>query len=183
MSTIIVCASGPSLTVTDCSTALASGHPVIAVNSTWEAIPQCNHIYAGDLRWWDLYAATIPDGPELWTCNTRAATRYGLNLFDTDTRLPFNSGQRAILFAASLGARNIILLGYDCSIEHGSHWHGDHHELDNPNSGNIKRWHGEFMAVAEQFQNRVNIINSSRETSLSCFRRMPLQEALKEAKR
>lgn len=180
MHTAIICASGPSLTPVDCQTAARSGLPVIAVNSSWRAIPECTHIYAGDLRWWDVNIPALPDGPERWSCNRRAHTRYGVNLFPTDTSGTFNSGQRAILFAHWLGAVRIILLGFDCSISNGSHWHGDHTALDNPTAANVKRWHSEFARVAAQLRGSVNIINSSRQTALNCFRRLPLEAAISE---
>lgn len=104
MDAVIICASGPSLSPADCATASCSGLPVIAVNSTWRAVPDCEYIYAGDLRWWDANIDVLPSSASRWTCNYRAHKRYGINLFDTDTRWAFNSGQRSILFAASLGA-------------------------------------------------------------------------------
>lgn len=180
MHTAIICASGSSLTPVDCQIAARSGLPVIAVNSSWRAIPECTHIYAGDLRWWDVNIPALPDGPERWSCNQRAHTRYGVNLFPTDTSGTFNSGQRAILFAHWLGAMRIILLGFDCSISNGSHWHGDHTALDNPTAANVKRWHGEFARVAAQLRGSVKIINSSRQTALNCFRRLPLEAAISE---
>ncbi|MFP2422217.1 hypothetical protein ACLEXA_11845 [Pseudescherichia vulneris] len=182
MHTAIICASGPSLNHDDCVTAMNAGYPVIAVNSSWRAVPECSHIYAGDLRWWDMNIPALPAMPERWTCNRRATTRYGVNLFPTDTTGTFNSGQRAILFAHWLGAQHIILLGFDCSITNGSHWHGDHTILDNPTAANIKRWHGEFAHVAQLLHGKASIINSSRETALNCFRRLTLDEALREAK-
>ncbi|HCD3310209.1 TPA: hypothetical protein NK762_000759 [Enterobacter chengduensis] len=180
MHTAIICASGPSLTPVDCQIAARSGIPVVAVNSSWRAIPECTHIYAGDLRWWDVNIPALPDGPERWSCNRRAHTRYGVNLFPTDTSGTFNSGQRAILLAHWLGAKNVILLGFDCSISNGSHWHGDHTALDNPTAANVKRWHGEFARVAAQLRGSVQIINSSRQTALNCFRRLPLEAAISE---
>lgn len=180
MSTVVICASGPSLTQDDCRLAISSGLPVIAVNSTWRAVPDCAHIYAGDLRWWDLNIPVLPGGPERWSCNRRAHTRYGVNLFPTNTSGTFNSGQRAILFAHWLGATSIILLGFDCSIANGSHWHGDHICLDNPTASNVKRWHSEFARVEQQLCGSVNIINSSRQTALNCFRRLPLEAAIRE---
>jgi hypothetical protein len=182
MSTAIICASGPSLSAEDCALASRSGHPIIAVNSSWRAVPECSYIYAGDLQWWDLNIPAIPSTPERWTCNLRAHLRYGIKLFQTDTGATFNSGQRAILFAHWLGAKHIILLGFDCSIANGSHWHGDHSVLDNPTAANVKRWRGEFGHIAQSLSH-VNIINSSRETAMSCFRRMPLNEALSEVDR
>jgi hypothetical protein len=176
----IICASGPSLSLDDCKQALNSGYPLIAVNSSWRAVPECKFIYAGDLSWWELNVPDLPESPERWTCNIRAQKRFGLNLFPTDTTGTFNSGQRAILFAEYLGATSIILLGYDCSIESGSHWHGDHISLSNPTPGNIARWHGEFSRVADELAGRVKIINCSRTTALTCFPQMPLDEALQQ---
>ena len=178
MHTAIICASGPSLTHDDCQKAIGAGLPVIAVNSSWRAVPGCSHIYAGDLRWWDANIDVLPSSASRWTCNYQAHKRYGLNLFDTDTRLAFNSGQRSILFAASLGAKNIILLGFDCSIDGGSHWHGDHADLDNPTAESVTRWRGEFANTARSLAGKVNIVNSSRQTALKCFRRLGLEEAL-----
>ncbi|MGK0736966.1 hypothetical protein ACSFCT_09275 [Yokenella regensburgei] len=180
MNTVIVCASGPSLSRNDCDVAIRSDFPVIAVNSTWRAVPGCSHIYAGDLRWWDANFTSVPTAAALWTCNYRAHQRYGLNLFDTDTRWAFNSGQRSILFAVSQGAKNIILLGFDCSVSGGSHWHGDHSDLDNPTSECTARWRGEFARTAAALAGTVNIINSSRQTALGCFRRLSLDAALRE---
>lgn len=180
MDTVIICASGPSLHHQDCEQLTSAGFPVIAVNSSWRAVPGCNYVYAGDLRWWDANIAALPDTAELWTCNYRAHKRYGINLFDTDTRWSFNSGQRSILFAASLGAKNIILLGFDCCVSSGSHWHGDHAGLDNPTAENTRRWLGEFSSTAMALAGKVNIINSSRQTALKCFRRLGLNEALRE---
>lgn len=111
MNTFIICASGPSLNKSDCELISGSGLPVIAVNSTWQAVPDCEYIYAGDLRWWDANIDVLPSSASRWTCNYRAHKRYGLNLFDTDTRWAFNSGQgqfdALVSFTYNLGARSL----------------------------------------------------------------------------
>lgn len=169
MQRIAICASGPSLTADDCALVSDAGIPLIAVNSSWQAAPQCRYIYAGDLCWWDKNYADITSQAELWTCNRRASTRYGIKLFPTDTSVTFNSGQRAILFADWLGYSQIILLGFDCSIANGSHWHGQHDGLSNPTPANTRRWREEFKLAARQLAGRVQIINCSRQTALTCF--------------
>lgn len=179
MNVIAICASGPSLTASDCALLSAADIPLITVNTSWRAAPQCRYIYAGDLDWWDKNHAGITSSAELWTCNTRAAKRYGINLFDTDTSGTFNSGQRAILFAMSLGAKHIILLGYDCSILNGLHWHGAHAGINNPTADNIRRWQGEFARIAEM-PSRARIINCSRQTSLNCFPKAELENVIRE---
>ncbi|KAA5936461.1 hypothetical protein F3I48_17995, partial [Pantoea sp. M_3] len=132
-STFICIASGPSLTASDCRLATASGHPVIAVNSSIGLIPECQYLFAADCSWWDKYHSTLKTRAQCWTVSGRAHLRYGVNLFRPPDNDSFNSGQRAIQLAAHLGAERIILLGYDCSLANGTHWHGEHPDgLKNP---------------------------------------------------
>lgn len=180
MQHIAICASGPSLTPADCRLVSDAGIPLIAVNSSWRAAPQCGYIFAGDLNWWDKCFRVITASAEKWTCNSQAARRYNINLFATDTSGTFNSGQRAILFAASLGARKIMLIGYDCSVVSGIHWHGAHSAMDNPNAASVERWKGEFRRTADALAGKVQIINCSRQTSLNCFRRATLEDTIRE---
>ena len=167
--TFICVASGPSLTRSDCHIAVNSGHKVIAVNSSWKLVPESHYLYAGDLSWWAQHNIDISTAAQKWTSSVLAANRYDLNLFRPDKRGPFNSGQRAIQLAAHLRANRILLLGYDCSIESGSHWHGDHAgKLHNPVPREVTRWHADFLSLKTELSG-VEIINCSRRTALTCF--------------
>lgn len=178
MERAIILASGPSLCEDDAAAAMASGWPVIAVNSSWQLVPDCDVIYAGDLEWWLKYQRDIPAAAARWTCHPLAASQFNLNLHKATGS--YNSGQRAIQFAASQGARRIILLGFDCSLDGGTHWHGEHSGLRNPNDQSIQRWQPHFVALAQQLGN-IDIINCSRRTSLTCFPRETLCTALAAA--
>jgi len=175
----IILGCGPSLCQADATTALGSGWPVIAVNDAWRMAPGCDVIYAGDLEWWTrYYAAASETGAALWTCHSRAAPRFGLNRHLATG--PYNSGQRAIQFAASQGARIIVLLGFDCSIRHGLHWHGPHPTgMSNPGVRSILRWHQHFDQLPSELPG-VNIINCSRYTEITAFGRLELAEALSQ---
>ncbi|PNK93080.1 hypothetical protein CEQ28_023300 [Hafnia alvei] len=35
----------------------------------------------------------------------------------------------------------MLLLGYDCSLASGTHWHGNHVTLRNPDATSVSRWH------------------------------------------
>lgn len=167
--TFICIASGPSLTRTDCIMAWSSGHEIIAVNSSWKLIPESHYLYAGDLSWWSQYYEDISSASQKWTSSVLAANRFHLNLYQPEKRGPFNSGQRAIQLAAHLGAERILLLGYDCSVESGSHWHGDHPgKLHNPVPREVTRWHTDFLSLNTELPD-TEIINCSRRTALSCF--------------
>ena len=176
--TFICIASGPSLTADDCTLASDSGYPIIAVNSSWRAIPVCHHIFAGDCGWWDACYSQLPAQARRWSTSGRAVVRYGVSHFRPPDNGTFNSGQRAIQLAAHLGATRIILLGYDCSLAAGIHWHGEHPAgLKNPDAVSVARWREEFARVADTLIN-IDIINCSRNTSLTCFRREMLETVL-----
>lgn len=91
-----------------------------------------------------------------------------------------NSGAGAIAVAAALGARRVILLGYDCkyAADGRRHWHGDHEKGTGAgNAGTIGRWPGQFTELVKYLRG-TTVINASRETALTAFPRMPLEEAL-----
>lgn len=174
--TVVCIASGPSLCAEDCRLVEACGLPVVVVNSTWRAARFAKVIYAGDPGWWQAHAAEIDIEAERWTC-TPNLERYGCQLHVA--RGPYNSGMRAIQFAIWRGAKRVILLGYDCSLENGSHWHGDHLKTKNPDVHRVQEWHAHFKLVAAQAKTgAVEILNCSRETALTCFPRASLREAL-----
>lgn len=176
--TFICVASGPSLTKEDCAQVSLSELSIIAVNSSCIAVPDCQHIFAADFTWWDHYHDTASKKAQHWTQSKRASLRYGVQLFHTAVNGPFNSGQRAIQLAAHLGATRVILLGYDCSLANGLHWHGRHPAtMHNPVPREVGRWHDDFSSLPGLLPG-VDIINASRETALTCFPRLSLEAAL-----
>jgi hypothetical protein len=182
MRSVIIFASGPSLLKADCRKAAQSGMPVIAVNSTWKAIPDCDFIYAADSAWWDYNFTTLPALPEKWTCDKRAYSKYKINYHHPQYEGAYNSGQRAVMFAVSLGVKNILLSGFDCSVNSGVHWHEDHLFTGNPTAVLTLLWQRQFCTLSDYFCNNVNIINCSRETSLTCFPLASLEESLEKYK-
>ncbi|MFP1725852.1 hypothetical protein [Lonsdalea quercina] len=182
-SVIAVCASGPSLCSNDVHRLRDHGIPVVTVNSSWEMYPECQYIFAGDEAWWNDNYDLITSPAQKWTCSETAARKYEIHYFDKKTEATLNSGMVAILFAMNLGVENIILLGYDCSLEKGVHWHGKHPRLNNPTSHSTRRWNTEFQSYSLDVQRRVNIVNCSHGTRLSCFPRAGLDETLRRVKR
>ena len=177
---IFCIASGPSLTRADCDLIAQSGSKVCCVNNAWQMFDWVDYLYAGDLKWWKAYAdqLTIPIG-EKWTCAKSAALKFSLNLHKASG--PFNSGMRAIQWAIEQGFSSIALLGYDCSLKGGSHFHGDHtfekaRQLTNQK---VKKWHLQFLKVERQARRvGAKVFNCSRYTELGCFPVMRLEDAL-----
>lgn len=156
-----------------------AGLPTIAVNSSWEIAPFADVVYAGDLKWWEMYRHRVPTTAARWTCHERAATEFGL--FHQKAFGPYNSGTRALELAADFGAARILMLGYDCGFSKGRmHWHQDHPKpLGNPTRPRVQVWGVQFARVAQLLKRRgVEIVNCSRATTLTCFRRASLLEEL-----
>jgi len=180
MTDIFCIASGPSLTKADCDLVARSGAKICCVNNAWEMFDQIDCLYAGDLKWWNAYGDQI-DIPikEKWTCTKSAAREFGLNLHKANG--PFNSGMRAVQWAIQQGYKSIALLGYDCSIKEGSHFHGEHtFDKAKPLSPQkVKKWHLQFLKVERQAcEEKAKIYNCSRHTELACFPVMKLEDVL-----
>jgi hypothetical protein len=173
-------ASGPSLTAADCEIVRLRGIKTVAVNNSWEMAPFCDYIYAGDSKWWHVNFDKVTIPAEKWTCSDKAANRHKIHYHIAAG--PYNSGMRAIQLGVSKGFKNIALLGYDCSLKNGVHWHGPHtaEPLRNPDADKVRKWHDQFKRVSDNAKKQgVSIVNCSRYTELNCFDKMALEEALK----
>lgn len=176
---VAIIASGPSLTAEDCAAVERSGLLTIAVNSSWKMARFADAVYAGDACWWDAYGHEVDMPAEKWTCSRQAAARHGIKHHVAYGG--YNSGMRAIQFAVERGAARVILLGFDCSIANGLHWHGAHDRTQNPDEGKVKKWRGQFRAVAALAKlRRCEVINCSRHTELTCFPVRDLESVLAE---
>lgn len=154
---------------------------MIVANTTYQAAPWADALFAMDRQWWDVHVAEIN--------RTFQGARYSVNQMPVKhqvTRLPpadfntyGNSGAACISLAAGGGARRIILLGFDCQKTDGrAHWHGDH-PPSLGNAGQIHKWAGRFAEQARDFAH-LDIINCSRATALTCWPRADLEETLNE---
>ena len=174
---VAIIASGPSLTADDCVLVETSGLTTIAVNSSWRLARFASVIYAGDACWWDAYGGEIDIDAERVTCSRQAASKHGIKHHSMYGE--YNSGMRAIQLAIDRGAKRIVLLGFDCSLENGIHWHGPHDKTSNPDVVKVKKWHRQFSRIAAMAKHRrIEVINCSRHTELDCFERVALEDAL-----
>lgn len=171
--TVVCIASGPSLTAADCAQIEAAQLPTIAVNSSWQLARFADVIYAGDPVWWHAYGDEIDIQAERWACHDPHIERMQVNLHRALGG--YNSGLRAIQLAIELGAARVLLLGYDCSVAAGTHWHGDHGKTKNPDAARCSAWLRQFAALDRK---GAQVINCSRQTALECFPRMNLEDAL-----
>lgn len=175
--TVVCIASGPSLTVDDCKFVEESGLTTIAVNTSWERAKFCSVIYAGDSVWWVNNHHKIDIPAERWSCLRSMSGRFDVKWHSRSG--PYNSGARAIELAIDRGATRIILVGYDCSIKNGLHWHGNHVGTGNPDQKKIDMWKRQFAVVAAEARTKgIDIVNCTPATELTCFRIATLESEL-----
>jgi hypothetical protein len=187
--TVAILASGPSMCAEDAAAVEAAGVKAIAVNSTWQAAPWANVHYSSDADWWqhNLPAMRKACAGEFFTGHNgfiapdvrQCPYRKGaMGLWKKPGAISWggNSGHCAIGLAYQFGARRIILLGFD---QQGEHWHSEHPaEIRKP--PNWPMWAERFSLLARDLAAvGVEVVNASRETSLECFRRISLAEALR----
>ncbi|STL40424.1 putative norphogenetic protein [Escherichia coli] len=146
--TVFCVGSGPSLTREDCAAIEKTGCSIIAVNNSWQMFDDIYALYAGDLSWWKQYGSTIPGGRfRKVTANLAAAKSFSLEYRRyCGPAEGVNSGAQAISLAAESGAEVVVLVGYDCSLQNGLHWHGAHPQaLRNPTQVSISKWQQQFL--------------------------------------
>lgn len=195
--TFVCLASGPSMTQADADVVRGRAR-VIAINRTIELAPWAAVWYACDAKFWK-WAHRGDIGPTIKGLTTTfAGPKYamtagslaypgitllgkgpsqGLSLDPLKVCLGGNSGYQAINLAVLMGASRILLLGYDMGISAGrQHWHADHPiRQRSPYQTFLQAYPTLVKPLADA---GVEIINCSRETRLSCFPRMTIDQAL-----
>lgn len=188
--TAVCIATGPSLTGDQLDIVYGSKCPTVAVNDNYILCPWADIHYAADLKWWRWHEkdALKFRGTSL-TVDRQAAIDYGLywvpyEKHDGLSTNPeyihtgSNSGYQAINIAYLMGARRIVLIGYDMQVAKNgaSHWFG--HHPDKLISG-----YGSFIAkyrtiVPQLDALGLEIINCTINSALDCFPRARLEDAL-----
>jgi len=193
--TIVVAATGPSLTP-DVAQAVA-GYPVVAVSDAWRLIPEAAILYSCDAAWWRVHDGCRTFAGERWSChggndrNDKApiARDYGVRLvagalgdtFSTDpTRIHFgnNSGFQAINLALLMGARRLVLVGFDMRVvDSKRHFFGDH-PRPLSNAIDYRYFAPQFLAAARALAPDVTILNATPDSALKAWPIVPLGDAL-----
>lgn len=182
-------ASGPSLTKADCDYIRSLNIKTIVVNDGYRIAPWADILYACDADWWDTHyqAAVKAFKGKKYTKTDKnpalnAAKDYKLQrikgenadgLGEKSLHYGKNSGYQAINLAYILGATKIILLGYDMGVTRQTHWFGDHPKSLQKNSP-----FSDFISAFNRMKpenHNLEIINCTRQTALTCFPRVALE--------
>lgn len=182
--TVVVLASGPSMSQAVADIVRGKCR-VIVVNSTYKLAPWADILYAADHTWWT-------HNPEAQNFAGRRVTIYpimdsndamylhnggssGLDSRRSYLRTGKNSGYQAMHLALHLGAKRILLCGFDMRP---GHWHPEHpEEVRKPMPFSF--WVKKFNEVAPMYAARgVHVINCTPNSALACFEKQKLEIAL-----
>lgn len=159
-------ATGPSMSqaVAD---AVRGKCKVVVVSDAVRLAPWADVMVSSDLKWWKHHEPEFA-GPKYATVEI---PHTDIKRFDTETAT--NSGLLALKVAVSLGAKRVLLLGYDMG---GTHFFGPHPEpLRNTKPERFEVFKKQFAGFAPR---GVEIINCTPGSALDCFPRGELDACL-----
>lgn len=199
-STAILIANGPSLTRGQVNTARAAWIEgkarVFGCNDAYRIAPWIDGLYAADADWWRAHIDAVRDHhiALLWSQALDACMEWGL--WHVYARVDIgmsrdsseihtgrdggHSGYQLVNLAAHLGARRILLVGYDCraSPSGQTHWFGDH-----PDGLRVTSPYASFaaayrLAAPDLAAMGVEVINCTPGSAIDAFPRSTLSAVL-----
>jgi hypothetical protein len=195
MGTWVILASGPCMCAEDADYVRGKAQ-VLVINTTFRLAPWADALYTNDHDWLRHYLPELRKtfAGDLWCGHFSFAHKTGVRHipFDKDAigldpkpghiAWGMNSGGAALsLLVNHLQAQRVILLGYTQKWPEGGkpRWHGAHPaHLQNQKPG-FWRWAAWFQQAALDAQALgVEILNASRDSTLTCFERVELREVL-----
>lgn len=186
--TIYIIGGGPSLKGFDFN--LLKDKTVIAVNKAFLHLPMAQVLYWSDTRFFEWYSKEIEDFKGIKvTCRPQPKRNDIINLLNTGKtgletmsyglRDGGNSGYAAINLAYHLGAKQIVLLGFDMQTNgKETHWHeGYSSTADTETMGRLMI--PNFDSLVEPLAKRkVKVYNASPISKLTSFEKITIEEAL-----
>jgi len=94
-----------------------------------------------------------------------------------------NGGFQAINLAIQFGARYIVLVGFDMSLDHGYHWHGRHPAgLNNPSQSGVDKWRANLDGQAAALRRiGITVVIGSPNSRLTAYPKLSFMEAVNGA--
>lgn len=183
-------------------------NPIVAlVNDTYRLAPWADLLYASDARWWQHHRPQFAG--EKWTTKRDDPSKGSIYKLSTtmiaelklwhmlgryDDGLSFdrrlihfggNSGFQLLNLVILAGAKNIGLLGYDMQVDRNDpskeHFFGNHPKGFSSPRTCFGYWIRQFNIAAGQLSNaNIRIVNLTRDTALTCFPRMTIENFFNE---
>lgn len=168
----------------------------LVTNNTFRLAPWADVLYAADLKYWThpQNADALKFGGLKTSIQDPAGGQHpeGILVLRNDgsqgytddpsaIRHGTNSGYQCVHLAAKLGAKRIILCGFDMrSIKNRQHWHDRHPApLRDHSDGIYSGWIRSFEGLATELTKRgVEVFNATPGSKLTCFPMIELTEAV-----
>lgn len=173
MSTWAILATGPSMSPSVVDVVRAAAIRAVAVGSAWRLAPWADALASSDAAWWEAHPGALKFAGRKFTA---AYSHEGIADVERirGAARESNSGLLGMMAAVSMGARRLLLLGFDL---HGAHFFGQHQPpLKNPGPQ-------QFRVFASQFNRYhprgVEIINCTPGSALDCYPKAALEIALR----
>lgn len=198
---VYVIGGGASLSALDPD--MLRDQQVVVVNEQYRLFPWAVAHFAGDAKWWaengaELrsayggYAATSeprrkPErqwgdfGEERWIHTSVAGPLPGSGIdVNADCLRGSCSGHQAINLAYQLGARTVILLGFDAAPVNGQwHWYQDSNVPGATQADYSFRYNPEMEALAAEAPHvGLTIFNATPASALRCFTAVGIRDVL-----
>lgn len=193
--TVAVLASGPSLTRADAQAVHAAGWPIVAVNNALQAAPFADVHYWTDVRWYWWYGQArwyrdfqgICACMEAWDIVERDPRlrplinhhREGLSFVPGRICNGASSGYAAINLALQLGARRVVLLGFDMKPDDTgrTHFHEAHPTPTRPEVYGLMLKY--FPTMTGELKARgLEVINATPNSALTTFPQRTLSDLI-----
>lgn len=192
-STVVLIANGPSLTkpqVESARQAWINGRArVIGCNNAYQIAPWVDALYACDRQWWEQHIEAVRDVhlALLFSQDEKVCDMYGLWYVPSRAESGISvdsgcihlggegahSGFQQLNLAVHLGAKRILLLGYDCHAKTPArkHWFGNHAGLLDT-TPHYDQWAEAYRQASPQLEQLgVEVINCTPDSAIDCFPR------------
>lgn len=196
-------ASGPGLTE-EVAEAVRRAHETrrfvaVVVNDAWRRAPWADVLYSSDSRWMRFYSGAEgfrglkvsghPDStkfPAEWgfvTVQGEAADDRGFSWQFPTVHYGHNSGYSAVNLALIMGARRIVLCGFNMGpAEDGrTHFFAEARPRELPDNSPYREFRTAFERAAQDHElvaRGIEIMNATPGTHLACFPVMTVEEAI-----
>lgn len=170
MKTWAVLATGPSMTAAIAARAQGA-MPVVAVSDAYELAPEARAVASTDSAWWAEHPVALHHPGRKFCAAPSFQPVAGVERLPVTSHT--NSGLLGVMVAIKLGAKRVLLLGFDM---HGEHYFGRHAApLKNTTEMRFAQFKRQFAAYRPL---GVEIINCTPGSELSCYPRGKLESYL-----
>lgn len=166
-----ILATGPSMSA-ELAQSVRGKCRVVAVSDAWRLAPWADVLVSADAAWWRENPSALTFTQAKYGAMPEFQKIEGVEKFPGSVS-GTNSGLLACQVAVSLGAKKVLLLGFDM---HGSHYFGAHPA---PLKNTTPRRFETFKRQFEMYRpDGVEIVNLTEGSGLRCYRKSTLEKEL-----